>query len=423
MQNQLYPFFADGSFDNAIHETAIDLFVGTAAIMPIKGPSIEEPLFFINIPFDEIATATDIYGRQHFITWQTVVTAEEIFAAYPGGKFPDNFDQVVKNDPDREFRFYQDFWRLADGRWRFAAYLENSKEFIAEKITMSRPIAVPRFYKAPGEPYGRGPLLLAMPSIKTLNKAQEIGLKSAAIQMLGIWGYRPDSTFQPDQVALTPGAMWPVRSNGGVMGPDIMRLDPATGRLDVAKMIIGGLQEQVRDALFDTRLFNQGATPPSAMEVSARLQQNAKIHIGAYGRLINEIMPVLVPRVIEILNEWQLVSMPLPLNPLLYSVKVVSPMAAAIQADKLSGVTNFLQLTAGIVGPQAIARYADVDKVMALAAEATLVDANILTTEAEKQQFDQKAAMQQTAETLNAMAERAAPQITEAVLSDGEANE
>jgi hypothetical protein len=47
-------------------------------------------------------------------------------------------------------------------------------------------------------------VLFALPTIKTVNKAQELTLKAAAIQLLGIWGFRAGGTFNPDTVRLGP---------------------------------------------------------------------------------------------------------------------------------------------------------------------------------------------------------------------------
>jgi len=419
MQAQIYPFFQAGDFDAAIHETAIDLFVGTGAIMPMRGPSIEEPVIFVNIPFDQIATATDAWGRQHFISWKACLAAEEIVRAWPEGNFSKEFKERAKNNPYSEIELFQDFQRLADGRWLFLAYAKENPDFIVKNVSMARPIAVPRFYKAPGEPYGRGPLLLAMPTIKTVNKAQELALKAAAIQMLGIWGFRAGGTFNPDAVNVGPGAFWPMQSTGGVLGPDVSRLDPATGRLDVARMVIGGAQEQIREALFDTRLSNEGGTPPSAMEIAARLQQSAKVHIGAYGRLINEIMPVLVPRTIEILNEWGLVQLPVPLNPLLYAINVVSPMAMALKADQLMAATNYAQLVSQVAGPEQFSRFVHLDRFMARARESLLVDVDVTPTPQEIAAAEQQANQAQAAQAMMAMGERAAPQLVQGMMSEG----
>lgn len=417
MQRNVYPFFQAGGFDSAIHETAIDLFVGTGAIMPMKGPSIEEPVIFVNIPFDNIATATDAWGRQHMVSWKTIFAAEEIIRAWPNGRYTDEFKALAKDKPYTDIELYQDFMRLPDGRWRFVAYCKENSQFIVSNISRARPIAVPRFYKAPNEPYGRGPLLMALPTIKTVNKAQELALKSAAIQMLGIWGYRAGGTFNPDAVRVAPGEFWPMQSTGGILGPDVSRIDPATGRLDVARMVIGNGQDQIRDALLDTRLSSQGGTPPSAMEVAAKLQQNARVHIGAYGRLIEEIMPVIVPRTIEILNEWGLVQMPIPLNPLLYALSVVSPMAQAMKADKMMASSQYYQIASTLAGPQ-VGRFINLDRYLEQTREALIVDPYILPTDDEAAQSVQEANDAQTGAAIAAMGERAAPQLVQAMTSE-----
>ncbi|YBV97535.1 portal protein [Phyllobacteriaceae bacterium JZ32] len=416
MQKNVYPFFQTGDFDTAMHETAVDLFVGTGAIMPIKGPSIEEPLLFVNIPFDEIACSTDIYGRQNLISWKRMFGREAIIEAWPKGRYTEDFRQAAKDRPYDEVELYQDFFRLPDGRWRFVAYTPKEPQFIVSNISRARPIAVPRFYRAPGEPYGRGPLLMALPTIKTVNKAQELALKSAAIQMLGIWGYRAGGTFNPDAVRVGPGEFWPMQSTGGILGPDVSRIDPASGRMDIARLVIGNGQDGIRDALLDTRLTNDGGTPPSAMEVAAKVRQNANVHIGAYGRLVNEITPVIVPRSIEILNEWGLIQMPIPLNPLLYALNVVSPMAMALKADRLQASANYVAIAAEIGGgPQNLGRYVNLDRYMKQTREALIVDPDIVPTPQEIEQAMAAAQQQQLAAQLGAMGERAAPQLVDAL--------
>ncbi|WP_196301745.1 hypothetical protein, partial [Streptococcus pneumoniae] len=79
--------------------------------------------------------------------------------------------------------------------------------------------------------------------------AVELTLKAAAIQMLGIWGYRPGGAFNPDTARLAPGAFWPMSSTGGVMGPEVARVDTAAGRVDVGQLISSELRLQVQAAM------------------------------------------------------------------------------------------------------------------------------------------------------------------------------
>lgn len=412
---QVHPFFKAGDFDAAMHTTAIDLFVGTGAIMPMKGPSIEEPVMFVNIPIDEIALQCDVFGRVFFVSWRTEATYEEIKRSWPNGTFSDAFNEKARNNPGQTVQLYQDFERRPDGFWRFVAYTETDCDrFIVSGITRARPIATPRFYRGPGETLGRGPLLMALPTIKTANKAQEIALKSAAIQMLGIWAYRAGGTFNPDTVRVGPGEFWPQQSTGGVLGPDVTRLDPPNARFDIARMVIGNQRDQIREALLDTRIVDDGGTPASASEIAARVQQASQAHIGAYGSLVREIMPVLVPRTIEILNEWGLVQLPLPLNELIYSVEVVSPMTQALKADQLMATVQYVELASALFATPGIDQLARRDRLREIVRHALQVDPELVPTEQEMAQAAEAQAAEQAAQVAGEAAVRAAPQLVQA---------
>lgn len=394
--SRVHPFFLGGDWDTAIHETCVDLSVGTGAIMPVKGTA-SDPVAFVAIPFDELAIATDAIGRINFISWKQSLAFEQIKAAFPDGIFDDEFTRRATQSPYDETELRQDFFRQPDGRWKFAAYCERSTAFIVTDIYRSQPIAVPRYYRVPGEAYGRGPVLLALPSIKTLNKAQELALKSAAIQMLGIWGYRAGGTFNPDTVRVGPGEFWPMQSTGGILGPDVSRIDPASGRIDVARMVIGNLRDDIKAALYDTRLpERQGATPLSASEIVGRLRQKAEVHIGAFGRLVREIMPVVVPRVCEILHDFGYLNR-MPLDRYLVATEVKSPMAAALNADRLASIGNYLEFIGTVAGPQAVPLYAHIDRVLNRVAEGLHIEKDLIPTPQERAQIQQQQMTQQAA--------------------------
>lgn len=418
--NQIYPYFQTGDFDTAIHEMCTDLTIGTGAVLPVRGPSIEQPIGFVCIPQGELAIAQDAWGRVNYASWKREnLGREAIVEAWPKGKFSREFREAAQNDPYGEVTVYQDFFRLPDGRWRFVAYLDKGGgDFIVSETYRTQPIAVARFYRWPGEAYGRGPVLFALPSIKTANKAQELALKAAAIQMLGIWGFRAGGTFNPDTVRVGPGEFWPMQSTGGVLGPDVQRLDPSAGRLDVTRMVTEGLQSQIREALLDTRIHDKQGTPRAASEIAAVVQQNASVHIGAYGRLNRETIQVIVPRGMEILNEWGLLPNLMAFNQLLVAMQVNSPMAAALKADELRAMTNYYELAAAVAGPENVGRYIHMDRFLDRSREIMLISNDIVPTPAEQEQAAQAAAAQQTATVAANMATRAAPQLAQGMIAE-----
>lgn len=419
----IYPFFKTGEFDTAMHEFCTDLTIGTGALLPLKGPSINEPLVFVSIPQDEIAISQDAWGRINFVSWRRPnLGREQVVEAWPNGAYPADFRQLAGEKPYEEITVFQDFFKLADGRWQFVAYLEKEGGFLASEISLTQPIAVARFYRWPGEAYGRGPVLFALPTIKTVNKAQELTLKAAAIQMLGIWGFRAGGTFNPDTVRLGPGEFWPMQSTGGLLGPDVQRLDPAAGRLDVAKLIIGSGQNQIREALLDTRIHDDGGTPPSASEIATTVKQNANVHVGAYGRLNRESVAVLVPRSMEILNDWRILPNLMSFNELLVSMYINSPLAAALKADELSGMVNYMQLVAAVrTQEQAISRDIQVDRFLDRSRAIMLVTPDIAPTDAEMKAAAAKSAADNVAALAGEAAVKAAPQLVDAAANQNAA--
>jgi hypothetical protein len=386
--NLMHPFFNAGDWDTALHEACIDLAVGTAAIMPVKGTR-NNPVMFVCIPFDQLAIGVDAFGRVVFISWKQMLTHEQLVGAFPNGEYPEGFKDKARNNPNTEVELIQDFWADADpdGGWHFGAYLRQCDKFIVSERYRTQPIAVPRYYRVPGEAYGRGVVLTALPSIKTLNKAQELTLKSAAISMLGIWGYRAGGTFNPNTVSLAPGQFWAMQATGGMLGPDVTRLDPASGNLQIGQLVTQGLQEQVKQAMFDERLPDYTGTPRSASEMTGRLQQKANVHIGAFGRLVHEIMPVIVPRVAEILYEFGVLPLQARIDDLLVTVKVRSPMMAALNADRLAAIANYHDLVVAFAGPEKQALYLDQDKVMDRIADGLQIDKDLVPDDAKRQQI------------------------------------
>lgn len=410
----IYPFMTAGDLETSTHEMCIDLGVGTGILIPMRGTP-EQPIIFFAPPSDEVALSGDMYGRVSLASWRRSVERAALREAFPKGRFSEAFLGSLRTQGNSEVTLYQDFFRDTDGTWKFAAYTDQQcDDFITSERYRTKPIATPRYYRVAGELRGRGPLQLAMPSIKTLNKAQELALKSAAIQMLGIWGYRAGGAFNPDTAMQQPGAFWSMQSTGGILGPDVQRLDPASGRLDVASMVIEGLQQQIRDALLDTRLQQESGTPRSASEIAARMQQNSRVHLGGFMRLWREVYPDIIPRCAEILQSFGYLGGLMDFNQLIVSVGVRSPMASAINADKLANIARYVEMVTAMVGDQTkLPEHLVLDDSMDEVAEALMIPKR-LVPDGEQRQVIRGAQQQQQEEAVLAEAGvKAAPQIVQ----------
>lgn len=381
-------FFQTGEFDTASSEMCIDLMVGTGALFPVEGDS-DTPVRFVCIPFDELALEVDAYGKVVAIFWKSKLTRRAIKAAFPNGKFHQDFINKHNSGPDDEIEIHQDFvFDPVTKKWCFCVDIEGATEFVQEAEYKTQPMAVPRYHRVPGEPYGRGPILLALPTIKTLNKAVELTLKSAAIQMLGIWGYRPGGSFNPDTVRLGPGEFWPMQATGGVLGPDVTRMDTSSGKIDVGQLISQELRTQVQSMLGDDRLPADGATPRSATEIMERMKRIAKNYMGAWARIVNEVHPIIIRRVIEILARRKIKGVPdISIDTLLVKVDVMSPITQAVKAAAHSRLIDFMQLVAAVKGtPMAVDLIVKVDDALLSIAE-DQISADLITTPAERKKF------------------------------------
>ena len=79
----------------------------------------------------------------------------------------------------------------AGGGYRYRAVLEGGGGKAAHMLAEGRfavsPFVCFRWLKAPGETYGRSPVMKALPDIKTADKVVELILKNASIAATGIW--------------------------------------------------------------------------------------------------------------------------------------------------------------------------------------------------------------------------------------------
>lgn len=413
----IYPFMQAGDLDTATHEMCIDLGVGTGVLIPMRGTP-DQPVIFHAPAAHEVALFGDMYGRTSGMSWKRMVQMDGLMEAFPKGNFATQFTAAARQTPSTEVCLYQDFWREPDGTWAFGAYLDHQHchEFIAFERYRTQPFSAPRYHRVAGEMRGRGPILLALPAIKVQNKAQELVLKSASLQMIGIWGYRANSGFNPDTAPMEPGVFWAMQSTGGILGPDITRLDPASARFDIASMLLEGNAQQIREALMDTRLQQSPGTPKSASEIAALMQQSGQIHMGGFHRLWREVHPVIVPRCAEILASFGYLRGLMDFNQLLVSVGVRSPMAAAIEADRTMNIARYAEMMNALVGPQKLTEHLRVDEAADEIAEAMQIPKRLVPDGDEREQIRKALAEQQQQAVMSEMAVKAAPNLAAGAL-------
>ncbi len=392
--------FETGEWDTAFHEMALDLMAGTGAMLILPGDD-EKPVRFCAVAIDEVILEGGPYGDVTGIFWTRTWTVRSLREAYPKGKFGLKFKELEKTSPEKPMDCHvYTIWEPKKRRWVMAVQADCDDNVVAEAESRTCPWITPRYYRVPGEVYGRGPITQALPAIRTVNTAQRLALQAAAIVLSGIYTAVDDGVFNPAQAPVAPGAFWKVARNGGVMGPTIQRLqDP---RIDLSQIIVKELQVTIQGALLDATLPPDGAAVRSATEILERVKRMSSDYTGAFGRLVSEIVVPVVRRVTEIAYSRQLIPDNISIDQLLVRVRVVSPLAQARQVREVEAITQGLQLLAAI-DPRLMLRLVQIDPAMIDVLRALgFPERNLTTAEQRAEQDQQDAQAAQMAQMMAA---------------------
>lgn len=381
-------------FDRATREQCVDLYAGQGVLVMLAGDALR-PIRHVCLSILQCAPEVDGYGDTIGLFHRMEMSRRQIMLAFPNGQYDDQFRSEASKEPHARQMVSQGWWQDGAGPgWRWACWLDRGPIVEAQEFR-TQPVAMPRYWRVPGEVAGRGPLLAAAPTARVLNTVMELTLKSAAIQLLGIWGFRP-SEFNPSTVAFKPGAWWPMQATGGLQGPSVQRLDPANGRLEVSNLVLGELREQVKTALHDDPLSDKGLTPKSASEIVARLERMAQRHVNAFGRLTHETYPVIARRWLDLcLKQGFKIDLP-GIDDVLVQVDVTSPMAAALTAHQVKALTDWLQVVA-LLTPQELDVPGKLDEIIQRIADGLMVPKDLRNTALERATIRQAKVQQQMA--------------------------
>lgn len=368
-------FFDDPDWGMAFHEMAIDLSAGTGAIL-MNGTSDLEKLWEpLSVPIEEIMLEAGPNGRVTGIFWDRKMPVRVLFETWPEGEFGPDLKKLLKDNPEFEIVVHVDtVWMAAKGnakagRWHMVTWCDKQDALIFESKSRTCPWLVPRYFRVAGEVYGRGLVHLAMPTIKTLNTAARLQLQAAAIAMLGIYTAVDDGVFNPDLSPVAPGQFWKVQRNGGSLGPSVQRFpDP---RLDLTQIVMQDLRTGVRSTMMDDDLPMAGEAVKSPTEILERIRKADSDHVGAFSRLVLEIIVPAVKRVLELAYDRGYIRTNVSIDQLLVRVRVKSPMAVARMMSRVKKHLEWAQIVFSLEQAKAAApgaaRIVDLD---ALAIEA-----------------------------------------------------
>lgn len=346
--------FDRSNFVVELHQCYLDLVTaGTACLMFEEAATGEDSGFrFTAVPISQVVLEEGQSGRLDTTYRRSQLTPARVLARFPNARGADRLVEMVRDKSDAEISVVEAV--VPDGReFAYLAVAESAESpngdimVLAEGRFLSSPFINFRWSKAPGENYGRSPVMKALPDIKTANKVVELVLKNASIAVTGIWQVDDDGVINPANIKLVPGTIIPKAVGSAGLTP----LE-APGRFDVSELVLDQVRARIRRALLVDQLGQVDGPRMTATEVLERAAEMARLLGATYGRLQSELLTPLIVRARMILARRGEIP-DLPLDNRIVALEHRSPQARHQAQQGVQNTMLWLE-TVRTLGPEAM---------------------------------------------------------------------
>ena len=228
----------------------------------------------------------------------------------------------------------------------------ESRHVLEEGGFRDFPYAVPRWAKTSGEMYGRGPGMIALPDVRTINKADESSLEAINL------GIKPPLWAQNDgvvgEIDLRPFGVTVVE--GGKDGLGALDLK---GNYDMTHLFLPDREARIRRIFFWDQLQLPNEREMTYGEVERRLELMRRILGPTISRLEYEDLNVTVGRVFGImLRRGQLGRPPDELSGADLDIEYEGPLAKSQRSGRLAAWQQTLSLISPLLqDPEMLAAF------------------------------------------------------------------
>ncbi len=304
-------------------------------------------LRYKSVPFGETYYGENHQGKVDRMIRCFRLTAYQAVQKWGDEYLPENLRAPLQQDSQTTFMFLHcvrpreedyDPEALDERAMPFTSYyvsVEGNCLMAPERGYREFPYAVSRYDQTPGEVYGRGPAMLVLPSLKTLNAQKIVFLKQ------GHRGADPVLLLADDGIVgmdLRPGAM----NKGGVTADSKLLVHALpTGDIQIT---IEMMQEErgIVDDVFLVSLFKVLSEHPNmtATQVIELVNEKGMLVAPTLGRQHTEYVGGMVPRELNLLSEMDMLErMPDRLEEAFgaYEVTDTSPLSLAASAGEAAG--------------------------------------------------------------------------------------
>ena len=384
------------NLNQELHESYIDLAVGTAVLTIEEGDAVD-PIRFTAVPQQQVLLSDGPFGKPDTVYRFREMRLDQITVVWPSAEITEQMRQESQ-DEKKKFPIVEcvkrNWLNEKTEHYQFTvAVKEPAHKLLEGDFTGegSNPMIAFRWSKASGETYGRGPLYNALPDIKTLNAVVELGLENLAMAITGMWQADDDGIINPDTIELIAGTIIPRSPQGRGLEP----LTPP-GNFDAAQFVLKEMRHNVKKALFNETLGSPEGTPMSATEVHERMADLAREIGSSFGRLHTEMVTPILKRCVHILQKQGKIELP-KINGREVRIINTSPLAQAQHNEDVARVARWLQLLNGGFGPQMTNTIVEATEAAIYAGKKIGVPEKLIRSSEEARQLQQQA-IEQTAQ-------------------------
>jgi hypothetical protein len=242
-----------------------DLSVGTVALWidpPVPGAAITVSA----IPIREFEIDLGPYGEIDYraaIRHTKNVYVETLVGKEIWAKVNDDLKKTIAEKPTQRTEIRWMFWRKWDRHddevWQHCVYIKNEMVHDVELVGLgSCPMIVFRWNPNPDWPWGHGPLMQGLPTLRQVDELEIMRIEHAEISVRPPLGY-PDDSFAAIEQGLEPGMAYPVQRGSG---QDIVPLYKAQP-VEAANYQYQEKEHRLRKLFYVDFPQQRGDTPPT----------------------------------------------------------------------------------------------------------------------------------------------------------------
>jgi hypothetical protein len=420
----MFEALRNSNFDTQISSSFYDYALGVGALLVQKGTK-EKPFHFTSVHVGQIYLEEGPLGRIDASYRESKIPIRNIIPTWPDATLPQSLEGAMETRPDEKVCVVEAIvprkiktpvsgetaFQEVDGYCYYVILeLGEEKSLLLEREQESSPWVIFRWPGLPEQLYPQGPLLKALPDIKSYNKAKELVLKRASRDLYGIYTCTDEGVVNIDNIQFGSMCFIPVESNGGPRGASLAPLPPAGDMGPLTQFIFNDLELKINKAMFAEPLGRVDLPVKTATEIALRQQELAKKIGAAFGRLQYELMQPLINRLLYILEELGLIDLNgFKVDGRVVNIEYMSPLALAQDQEDFMTAVSYVETMGKLYGTQVMMAMAPPDRFAKFFAGKLHVPIELLPTEQELNTMKQ-ALIQQAAQNEIANQAAVAPQ-------------